>query len=58
MLTRSELSAVQGGGGWYRGRDIYPQTPPAADDDVGDVPASALGATKRIGARIKNRLPA
>ncbi|EBQ9782961.1 16S rRNA (cytosine(1407)-C(5))-methyltransferase RsmF, partial [Salmonella enterica subsp. enterica serovar Inganda] len=51
-----ELSA-QEAEEWYRGRDIYPQTPPAADDVLVTFQHQPLGLAKRIGARIKNSYP-
>ncbi|EGP2904029.1 16S rRNA (cytosine(1407)-C(5))-methyltransferase RsmF, partial [Salmonella enterica subsp. enterica serovar Typhimurium] len=51
-----ELS-VQEAEEWYRGRDIYPQTPPAADDVLVTFQHQPLALAKRIGARIKNSYP-
>ncbi|MCO9750951.1 16S rRNA (cytosine(1407)-C(5))-methyltransferase RsmF, partial [Salmonella enterica subsp. enterica serovar Mbandaka] len=37
--------------------DIYPQTPPAADDVLVTFQRQPLGLAKRIGSRIKNSYP-
>lgn len=55
MLTRS--NSAQEAEEWYRGRDIYPQTPPAADDVLVTFQRQPLGLAKRIGSRIKNSYP-
>jgi NOL1/NOP2/sun family putative RNA methylase len=42
---------------WYRGRDVYPQQPPAHDDVIVTFQGFPLGLAKRIGSRIKNSYP-
>lgn len=42
---------------WYRGRDIYPQTAPVADDVLVTFQHQPLGLAKRIGSRLKNSYP-
>lgn len=42
---------------WYRGRDVYPQRPPAHDDVIVTFQGFPLGLAKRIGSRLKNSFP-
>lgn len=42
---------------WYRGRDVYPQQPPAHDDVLVTFQGFPLGLAKRIGSRLKNSYP-
>lgn len=42
---------------WYRGRDVYPQQPPAHDDVIVTFQGFPLGLAKRIGSRLKNSFP-
>ena len=42
---------------WYRGRDVYPQQPPAHDDVIVTFQGFPLGLAKRIGSRLKNSYP-
>lgn len=42
---------------WYRGRDVYPQQPPAHDDVIVTFEGFPLGLAKRIGSRLKNSFP-
>ncbi len=41
---------------WYRGRDVYPQAAPVADD-VWLRQHQPIGLAKRIGSRLKNSYP-
>ena len=42
---------------WYRGRDVYPQTPPAQDEVIVTFQGVPLGLAKRVGSRLKNSYP-
>nr|WP_209439250.1 16S rRNA (cytosine(1407)-C(5))-methyltransferase RsmF [Intestinirhabdus alba] len=42
---------------WYRGRDLYPQTLPAADDVLVTFQRRPVGLAKRIASRLKNSYP-
>lgn len=42
---------------WYRGRDIYPEHPPAHDDVIVTFQGQPLGLAKKVGSRIKNSYP-
>ncbi|ENR8888300.1 16S rRNA (cytosine(1407)-C(5))-methyltransferase RsmF [Citrobacter koseri] len=42
---------------WYRGRDVYPQTAPSADDVLVTFQHQPIGLAKRIGSRLKNSYP-
>lgn len=42
---------------WYRGRDVYPQATPAADDVLVTFQHQPIGLAKRIGSRLKNSYP-
>lgn len=42
---------------WYRGRDVWPQTVPAADDVLVTCQHQVIGLAKRIGSRLKNSYP-
>lgn len=50
-LTRQEAEE------WYRGRDVWPQTPPPADDVVVTFQGHPLGLAKKVGSRLKNSYP-
>lgn len=50
-LTESEAEE------WYRGRDIYPQTPPPQDEAIVTYQGATLGLAKRVGSRLKNSYP-
>jgi 16S rRNA (cytosine1407-C5)-methyltransferase len=42
---------------WYRGRDVWPETPPARDDVIVTFQGHPLGLAKKVGSRIKNSYP-
>ncbi|QGN38660.1 16S rRNA (cytosine(1407)-C(5))-methyltransferase RsmF [Klebsiella oxytoca] len=42
---------------WYRGRDIYPETPPQQDDTIVTFQGAPLGLAKKVGSRLKNSYP-
>ncbi|WP_313123705.1 16S rRNA (cytosine(1407)-C(5))-methyltransferase RsmF [Pseudescherichia sp.] len=42
---------------WYRGRDIYPQTPVKHDEAIVTFQGQPLGLAKRVGSRLKNSYP-
>ncbi len=42
---------------WYRGRDIFPETPPQRDEMIVTYQQQPLGLAKRVGSRIKNSYP-
>ena len=42
---------------WYRGRDVYPQTPPQQDEVIVTFQGFPLGLAKKIGSRLKNSYP-
>ncbi|MDU4152932.1 MULTISPECIES: 16S rRNA (cytosine(1407)-C(5))-methyltransferase RsmF [Enterobacteriaceae] len=42
---------------WYRGRDVYPETPPAKDDVIVTYQRQPLGLAKKVGSRLKNSYP-
>ena len=42
---------------WYRGRDIYPQTPPRQDEVIVTFQGATLGLAKKVGSRLKNSYP-
>lgn len=42
---------------WYRGRDIYPLTPPQANEVIVTFQRQPLGLAKKIGSRLKNSYP-
>lgn len=42
---------------WYRGRDVYPQAAPVADDVLVTFQHQPIGLAKRIGSRLKNSYP-
>ncbi len=42
---------------WYRGRDVYPQNPPADDEVLVSFQGVAIGLAKKIGSRLKNSYP-
>ncbi|HAT2610258.1 TPA: 16S rRNA (cytosine(1407)-C(5))-methyltransferase RsmF [Kluyvera intermedia] len=42
---------------WYRGRDVYPQTPPTKDDVIVTYQRQPLGLAKKVGSRLKNSYP-
>ncbi|RTP99435.1 16S rRNA (cytosine(1407)-C(5))-methyltransferase RsmF [Enterobacter sp. WCHEn045836] len=42
---------------WYRGRDVYPETPPSQDDVVVTYQGYPLGLAKKVGSRLKNSYP-
>ncbi|MFZ4258496.1 16S rRNA (cytosine(1407)-C(5))-methyltransferase RsmF [Raoultella terrigena] len=50
-LTESEAEE------WYRGRDIYPQTPPPQDEAIVTYQGATLGLAKKVGSRLKNSYP-
>ncbi|WP_406671647.1 16S rRNA (cytosine(1407)-C(5))-methyltransferase RsmF [Raoultella terrigena] len=50
-LTESEAEE------WYRGRDIYPQTPPQQDEAIVTYQGVTLGLAKKVGSRLKNSYP-
>lgn len=50
-LTESEAEE------WYRGRDIYPQTPPQQDEAIVTYQGATLGLAKKVGSRLKNSYP-
>jgi len=42
---------------WYRGRDIYPQTPVKHEEAIVTFQGQPLGLAKRVGSRLKNSYP-
>ncbi|ELZ9928090.1 16S rRNA (cytosine(1407)-C(5))-methyltransferase RsmF [Cronobacter malonaticus] len=42
---------------WYRGRDVWPQTVPDADDVIVTFQHQPLGLAKKVGSRLKNSYP-
>ncbi|WP_313081284.1 16S rRNA (cytosine(1407)-C(5))-methyltransferase RsmF [Atlantibacter sp.] len=42
---------------WYRGRDVYPQTAPQANEVIVTYQDQPLGLAKKIGSRLKNSYP-
>ncbi|HBU6129569.1 16S rRNA (cytosine(1407)-C(5))-methyltransferase RsmF [Enterobacter sp. E-TC7] len=42
---------------WYRGRDVYPDTSPCADEVVVTYQGYPLGLAKKVGSRLKNSYP-
>lgn len=52
-LELSQLEAEE----WYRGRDVWPQTPPPADDVIVTFQGHPLGLAKKVGSRLKNSYP-
>lgn len=42
---------------WYRGRDVWPQTPPARDEAIVTYQGHPLGLAKKVGSRLKNSYP-
>jgi len=42
---------------WYRGRDVYPQTAPHANEVIVTYQDQPLGLAKKIGSRLKNSYP-
>jgi len=42
---------------WYRGRDVWPETLPAADEIVVTFQGVPLGLAKKVGSRLKNNYP-
>lgn len=42
---------------WYRGRDVYPETPPKKDDVIVTYQRQPLGLAKKVGSRLKNSYP-
>lgn len=42
---------------WYRGRDIYPQTVPGANEVIVTYQHQPLGLAKKVGSRLKNSYP-
>jgi 16S rRNA (cytosine1407-C5)-methyltransferase len=42
---------------WYRGRDVYPQTPPEQNDVIVTHQHQPLGLARKIGSRLKNSYP-
>ena len=42
---------------WYRGRDIFPDTPPQRDEVIVTYQQQPIGLAKRVGSRIKNSYP-
>lgn len=42
---------------WYRGRDVWPAQPPAADEVIVTFQRQPLGLAKRVGSRLKNSYP-
>lgn len=50
-LTESEAEE------WYRGRDIYPKTPPQQDEAIVTYQGATLGLAKKVGSRLKNSYP-
>ena len=41
---------------WYRGRDVYPQAAPVADDVLVTFQHQPIGLAKRIGSRLKTAI--
>lgn len=42
---------------WYRGRDVWPETPPKRDDVIVTFQGHPLGLAKKVGSRLKNSYP-
>lgn len=42
---------------WYRGRDVYPETPPRQDEVIVTFQGATLGLAKKVGSRLKNSYP-
>jgi len=42
---------------WYRGRDVWPEKPPARDDVIVTFQGHPLGLAKKVGSRLKNSYP-
>ena len=42
---------------WYRGRDVYPDSSPSADEVVVTYQGFPLGLAKKVGSRLKNSYP-
>ncbi|MGL4722956.1 MAG: 16S rRNA (cytosine(1407)-C(5))-methyltransferase RsmF [Scandinavium sp.] len=42
---------------WYRGRDVWPETPPDRDDVIVTFQGHPLGLAKKVGSRLKNSYP-
>ncbi|MRS16129.1 16S rRNA (cytosine(1407)-C(5))-methyltransferase RsmF [Enterobacteriaceae bacterium RIT691] len=42
---------------WYRGRDVWPETPPKQDDVIVTFQGHPLGLAKKVGSRLKNSYP-
>ena len=42
---------------WYRGRDVWPETPPERDEVIVTFQGVALGLAKKVGSRLKNSYP-
>jgi 16S rRNA (cytosine1407-C5)-methyltransferase len=42
---------------WYRGRDVWPETPPTRDDVIVTFQGHPLGLAKKVGTRLKNSYP-
>ena len=42
---------------WYRGRDIFPESPPQRDEMIVTCQQQPIGLAKRVGSRIKNSYP-
>ena len=42
---------------WYRGRDVWPQTPPDTQEVIVTFQGQPLGLAKRVGSRLKNSYP-
>nr|WP_253377692.1 16S rRNA (cytosine(1407)-C(5))-methyltransferase RsmF [unidentified bacterial endosymbiont] len=42
---------------WYRGRDVYPATPPSQDEVVVTYQGYPLGLAKKVASRLKNSYP-
>ncbi|WP_330983591.1 MULTISPECIES: 16S rRNA (cytosine(1407)-C(5))-methyltransferase RsmF [Enterobacterales] len=42
---------------WYRGRDVWPETPPDRDEVIVTFQGHPLGLAKKVGSRLKNSYP-
>jgi 16S rRNA (cytosine1407-C5)-methyltransferase len=42
---------------WYRGRDVYPEATPSADEMIVTYQGFPLGLAKKVGSRLKNSYP-
>lgn len=42
---------------WYRGRDVWPETPPGRDEVIVTFQGHPLGLAKKVGSRLKNSYP-